>query len=377
VPLRSRNSIIGALYLDSRRPRLAATPELLKSLEIFAQQASAALERAIRYFHLAEENRKLRETALIGTPRLIGQGSYFAGLKKLIIAASGSELPALILGESGTGKELVARAIHFSGKRKAEPFLSVDCGALPENLIESELFGYKRGAFTGAERNKEGLFLAAGGGTIFLDEIGNTTPNLQVKLLRAIQEREIRPLGATSPVPFHARVIAATNKDLAKEAREGRFRQDLLFRLNGITVDIPALRDRRGDIPLLIHHFLRKLEERYGRRVAQISDEALSALARYDWPGNVRELENCMERAIALVRGDTIQLKDLPDSVRSASMVGWSKKKGEHRLIEEALARFAGDKTKAAEYIGWNRQKLYRKLKQYNIPNDFGQRNTA
>jgi Nif-specific regulatory protein len=377
VPLRSRNSVIGALYLDSRRPRLAASPELLKSLEIFAQQAAAALERAIRYFHLAEENRKLRETALVGVPTLIGQGTYFTGLKKLIAAASNSDLPVLILGESGTGKELVARAIHYSGKRSTEPFLSVDCGALPENLVESELFGYRRGAFTGADQDKEGLFVAAGGGSLFLDEIGNTTPTLQAKLLRAIQEREIRPLGATQAVSFQARLIAATNRDLRRDARDGRFRQDLLFRLNGITIEIPSLRDRKAEVPLLMNHLLQKTRSRYNHRVTRISDEALQALSRYDWPGNIRELENCIERAVALAQEETIHLKDLPDSVRSACIVGWSEKKGEHRLIEEALLRFSGDKSRAADYIGWNRQKLYRKMEQYNIPIDFGRRNTA
>jgi Nif-specific regulatory protein len=377
VPLRSRNSVIGALYLDSRRPRLAASPELLKSLEIFGQQAAAALERAIRYFHLTEENRKLRETALVGIPTLIGQGTYFMGLKKLIAAASNSDLPVLILGESGTGKELVARAIHYSGKRRAEPFLSVDCGALPENLVESELFGYRRGAFTGADQDKEGLFVAAGGGSLFLDEIGNTAPTLQAKLLRAIQEREIRPVGATQAVSFQARLIAATNRDLRRDARDGRFRQDLLFRLNGITIEIPSLRDRKAEVPLLMNHFLQKTRGRYNHRVTRISDEALQALSRYDWPGNIRELENCIERAVALAQEETIHLKDLPDSVRSACIVGWSEKKGEHRLIEEALLRFSGDKSRAADYIGWNRQKLYRKMEQYNIPIDFGRRNTA
>ena len=377
VPLRSRNSIIGALYLDSRRPRLAASPELLKSLEIFAQQAAAALERAIRYFHLAEENRKLRETAIVGVPNLIGQGTYFTGLKKLIAAAANTDLPVLILGESGTGKELVARAIHYSGRRSIEAFLSVDCGALPENLIESELFGYRRGAFTGADQDKDGLFVAARGGSLFLDEIGNTSPALQAKLLRAIQEREIRPLGATRPVPFQARLLAATNRDLRREARDGRFRQDLLFRLNGITIEMPSLRDRKVEVPLLVNHFLQKTRSRYNHSITRISDEALQALSRYEWPGNVRELENCIERAVALAREETIHLKDLPDSVRSACMVGWSEKKGEHRLIEEALARFSGDKSRAAEYIGWNRQKLYRKMEQYNIPIDFGRRNTA
>jgi Nif-specific regulatory protein len=377
VPLRSRLSIIGALYLDSRRRGLHARPDLLKSLEIFSQQAAAALERAARYFHINEENRKLRENARLDHPKLIGQGSHFTHLKQLIAAAGSSHLPVLILGESGTGKELIARAIHESGPRAEEPFLSVDCGALPDNLVESELFGYRKGAFTGAETNKEGLFVAARGGTIFLDEIANTSPVLQTKLLRAIQEREIRPLGSTESMPFKARIVAATNRDLRKESREGRFRQDLLFRLNGLIIETTPLRNRKGDIPLLIGHFLQEYRHRTGRKIWSMSDQALQALGHHDWPGNVRELQNCIERAMALARGDTIDLGDLPDSIRSTSVVSWDKKNGEHRLIEEALSLCAGDKTRAADYIGWNRQKLYRKMAHYNIPRDFGRRNTA
>ena len=172
-------------------------------------------------------------------------------------------------------------------------------------------------------------------------------------------------------------MVAATNRDLRLDARNGRFRQDLLFRLNGITIDLPSLRERRSEIPILVGHFLEKTRERYGHCVNCMSDEAVKALTRYHWPGNIRELENCIERAVALAREETIHLKDLPDAIRSASVVGWTEKKGEHRLIEEALARFAGDKTRPAESIGWNRQKLYRKMEQYNIPRDFGRRNTA
>ena len=377
IPLRSRHSIIGALYLDSRRPGLIASPDLLKSLQIFSQQAATALEGAIRYFHLTEENRLLKETARLDHPILIGQGRYFNRLKQLIAAAARSELPVLILGESGTGKELVARAVHESGDRRAEPFLSIDCGALPENLAESELFGHLKGAFTGADTDKAGLFVAAGGGTLFLDEIANTSTTLQAKLLRAIQEREIRPLGALDAVPFRARLLAATNRDLRREAREKRFRQDLLFRLNGLTIEVPPLRDRKGEIPLLVSHFLQKASTRSGRQINKVTEEVLSALSSYDWPGNIRELENCIERAVALAHAGTIVLNDLTDAVRSCAVISWSEKKGEHRLIEEALCRFGGDKTRAADYIGWNRQKLYRKMAQYNIPRDFGRRNTA
>ncbi len=377
LPLRSRSAIIGALYVDSHRPGFAASPDLLKSLQVFSQQASSALERAIRYYAVAEENRRLRDRSCLDRGSLIGQGSHFARLKELIAAAGASNLPALILGESGTGKELVARAVHESGPRLAEPFLSVDCGALPENLVESELFGFRKGAFTGADRDKEGLLVSARGGTLLLDEVANSSLAIQGKLLRAIQEREIRPLGSTRSVPVAARLLAATNRDLRREVREGRFREDLFFRLSGFTIQVPPLRDRKNDIPLLVSHFLQKASARAGRRVDKISDLALQALLHYDWPGNVRELENSIERAVAFARAGTIELDDLPDSLRSGTVVAWSEKKGEQRMIEEALFRFGGDKTRAAAYIGWNRQKLYRKMAHYNIPQDFGRRNTA
>ena len=237
----------------------------------------------------------------------------------MIAAAAGSELPVLILGESGTGKELVARAIHESGKRCAEPFLSVDCGALPENLVESELFGYCKGAFTGADQDKEGLLVAAQEGTLLLDEIANTTLALQAKLLRALQEREIRPLGATAPVPFRARVLAATNRDLRRDAREGKFREDLLFRLNGLSIVIPPLRDRKGDIPLLLAHFLQKTSDAVGRRISRCRTKPFRPSRATTGLETSGKLENCIERAAALARTDVISMDDLPESVRSAA----------------------------------------------------------
>jgi transcriptional regulator with PAS, ATPase and Fis domain len=288
----------------------------------------------------------------------VGSGRYFSSMMKLVRAAGDSDLPVLILGESGTGKELVARAVHNSGRRVSEPFVSIDCGALPENLVESELFGYRRGAFTGADHDKEGLFVAAAGGTLFLDEIGNMAPALQAKLLRALQEREIRPLGETKSIPVRARLLAATNMNLREEARQGRFRQDLLFRINALVLELPPLRERKSEIPLLVAHFLKKTAERYGHGLSRVSEEALQAFHRYNWPGNIRELENCIERAVALTQGGIIHLRDLPDSLLSENVVSFSQKSGEQRLIEEALLRFQGDKTRAAAYIGWNRPKL-------------------
>jgi transcriptional regulator with GAF, ATPase, and Fis domain len=377
VPMRARSSIIGAIYLDSRKPGLVANIEVQRALEIFSQQAAAALERTVLYFDLEATNRDLISRLQSECTELVGHGRYFNRLRKLISAASCVDLPALILGESGTGKELVAKLIHECGPRKNLPFLSVDCGALPENLVESELFGFKRGSFTGAERDKTGLFSAAGDGTLFLDEIGNTSLSLQSKLLRALQEKEFRPLGSIHSVHFRARLVAATNRDLHQEVREGRFREDLLFRLSGIVLEIPPLRDRPEDIPLLIRHLLKKAMSRIKRRIGGISQEAMRALALYRWPGNVRELENSLEFALTMMRGDTIALDDLPPAIREGASVSWSEKRAEHRMIEEALIRFFGDKTRAADYIGWNRQKLYRKIKQYNIPIDFGRRNTT
>jgi len=284
----------------------------------------------------------------------------------------------LILGESGTGKELVAKSIHFAGVFRAKPFIPVDCGSLVPTLIESELFGHVRGAFTGAMHPKDGLLAIADGGTVFFDEVGELPIDLQAKLLRAIQEKEIRPVGSVKRVPINVRILAATNRDLERAVAEGTFRRDLFFRLNVLTLRIPPLRDRRQDIPLLVAHIL----ERIGRdsdREMTISDDALKALVNYDWPGNVRELENSLERACALSSTHQIQLRDLPTQIYGAPMdaMGMSQANNgivpmaelEKQTILNALTQVNGDKMLAARLLGIGKTTLYRKLKEYGSQN--------
>jgi DNA-binding NtrC family response regulator len=271
------------------------------------------LERVTVHLRLKTENRVLRETirSRQGFGSIVGHAPEMEKLYRIIAKAGQSTHPVLVLGESGTGKELVAKSIHMAGMFRNKPFIPVDCGSLVPTLIESELFGHVRGAFTGATNPKEGLLAIAEGGTVFLDEIGELPVDLQAKLLRAIEEKEIRPVGSFKRVPINVRILAATNRDLERAVAEGTFRRDLFFRLNVLTLRIPALRDRRQDIPLLVTHFL----DRIGRDAGvekTISDESLKALLNYDWPGNVRELENSLERACALSSGNQIQLRDLP-----------------------------------------------------------------
>jgi two-component system response regulator PilR (NtrC family) len=287
----------------------------------------------------------------------------------------------LITGESGTGKELVARAIHFNSSRKQHPFVTVNCGALPETLLESELFGYMKGAFTGAVANKQGLFEAANGGTIFLDEISATTPSLQIKLLRVLQEREIKRLGGTADIKVDVRVIAASNKDLQKEVARGFFREDLFYRLNVIPISLPPLRDRKEDIPLLVDYFFKK--KMSDRRVRSISPDALTALMGYRWPGNVRELENTIERLSIIATGDTIGAEQIPDTIRNASP-GWDLMQLDipesginmERLIQDAektflykaLQKTNGNKTEAAKLLGLTFRSFRHRLQKYENP---------
>jgi DNA-binding NtrC family response regulator len=295
----------------------------------------------------------------------------------------------LILGESGTGKELVARSIHFNGINAAKPFIPVDCGALVPTLIESELFGHVKGAFTGADRAKEGLLASADGGTVFLDEIGELPLDLQSKLLRALQEKEVRPVGATQSRPISARVLAATNRDLATMVEQGRFRKDLYFRLNVVNLRIPPLRSRREDIALLAMHFLERINKDTGMERV-FSDETLRMITEYDWPGNVRELENAIERACALSSGPVLHMGDLPTQLQDFRMqrggvaagkaleeeetAGERRKGGivsiaemEKKAILETLRQLNGDKLMAARLLGIGKTTLYRKLKEYGI----------
>jgi transcriptional regulator with PAS, ATPase and Fis domain len=284
----------------------------------------------------------------------------------------------LISGESGTGKELVARAIHFRGTMSQTPFIAVDCGSLVPTLMESELFGYEKGAFTGATRSKAGLFQAANGGTIFLDEIGELPLEMQAKLLRVLQEKEVRPVGSNDKINVEVRVIAATNRDLEAAYRDGTFRKDLYFRLNVVTVHIPPLRERRSDIPMLVHHFL----DRYAQGShMQVTAAAMKSLLHYDWPGNVRELENCVARAVTLGDHKTIDVADLPPSIRGdqhdappmspsdvASLSTTALAEMERMTILRVFEQANGDKALAGKMLGISRATLYRKLKRYSIP---------
>jgi DNA-binding NtrC family response regulator len=338
------------------------------------------LERVAGHLRLKTENRLLRESVKSpeGFGNLIGRSPDMEKLFRIIAKAGQTSHPVLILGESGTGKELVAKSIHFTGIFRNKPFIPVDCGSLVPTLIESELFGHVRGAFTGATNPKDGLLAIAEGGTVFLDEIGELPTDLQAKLLRAIQEKEIRPVGSVKRVAINVRILAATNRDLERAVADGTFRRDLFFRLNVLTLRIPPLRDRKQDIPLLVAHFLERIGNDTGSEKT-ISDEGIKALLNYDWPGNVRELENSLERACALSSANEIQLRDLPTQIYGAplELMAMSQPANgvvpmaelEKQSILNALTQVNGDKMLAARLLGIGKTTLYRKLKEYESQN--------
>ncbi len=337
------------------------------------------LRRMAEKVRLVEENQFLRERVDTETDLhgIVGSSTKIQDVLRVVSRLKDTRTPVLIAGESGTGKELVARAIHFRGSFASRPFVAVDCGSLVPTLIESELFGYEKGAFTGALRSKTGLFQSASGGTIFLDEIGELPLEMQAKLLRVLQEKEVRPVGSNQRTKVDVRVIAATNRDLEAEYRNGTFSQDIYFRLNVVTVHLPSLRERRSDIPMLVHWFL----DRYaGGSAMQVTNSAMKCLLQYDWPGNVRELENCVERAVALGDSRTIDIGDLPPTIASASPTqetsGMGNSSGlssndlediERATIERVFEQVKGDKVMAGKMLGISRATLYRKLKRYNI----------
>jgi DNA-binding NtrC family response regulator len=336
------------------------------------------LDRVGSHLKLKTENRILREKikSKQGFGNIIGRSPEMERLYRIVAKAAHSTHPVLILGESGTGKELVARSIHFCGPFRDKPFIPVDCGSLVPTLIESELFGYVKGAFTGAHHAKDGLLAIAEGGTVFLDEVGELPIDLQAKLLRAIQEKEIRPVGSTKHIPINVRILAATNRDLEEGVAQGTFRRDLYFRLNVLSVRIPSLRERRQDIPTLAAHFLER-QTRTSDEERTLSDDALKAMLAYDWPGNVRELENCLERACAFTTGPVIHLGDLPREISqlegtrpagngngSSRIVPMSEL--ERQTILNAIAQLNGDKLQAARLLGIGKTTLYRKLKEYS-----------
>jgi two-component system response regulator AtoC len=337
------------------------------------------LRRMAEKVRLVEENQFLRErtdaeTELHG---IVGSSANIQDVLRMIARLKDTRTPVLITGESGTGKELVARAIHFRGTFATRPFVAVDCGSLVPTLIESELFGYEKGAFTGALKSKQGLFQAASGGTVFLDEIGELPLELQAKLLRVLQEKEVRPVGSNEKIRVDVRVMAATNRDLETEYRNGTFRKDLYFRLNVVTVQLPSLRERRADIPMLVHWFLDRYAPGMGMHV---TNSAMKCLLQYDWPGNVRELENCIERAVALGDQKIIDIGDLPTSIASSSHEVEADRNSspavlsstdlediERATIQRVFEQVKGDKVMAGKMLGISRATLYRKLKRYNI----------
>ena len=339
----------------------------------------AILRRACEYRQIRVENRLLRQDFRRrgdrpSVSRPIGKSRRFTDVLKLAEVVAPTDSTVLIQGESGTGKEVIARYIHNLSARADGPFLSINCGALPENLLESELFGHVKGSFTGAVRDKQGLFAAARGGTFFMDEVGEMPASLQIKLLRVLQEREVIPVGATEAIPVDVRIIAATNRDLEEEVRRGHFRSDLFYRLNVIALELPALRDRRDDLVLLIDNFLQDLASENDAAPKALSADALDAVMVYDWPGNVRELMNALEHAVVLSRGDMIEPAALPERitrrrkeplVAERSSPNPSLEVVERAYIMWVLQSEGGNKTRAAEVLGIDPSTLYRKLSRY------------
>jgi DNA-binding NtrC family response regulator len=334
------------------------------------------VKNAIQQRELFRENRALRRELdkQYSFSEIVGKSDSLQKIFTLVQKVAGTNANVLIQGESGTGKELVARSIHLNSGRASQPFLAVNCGALPESILESELFGHAKGAFTGAIADKKGLFRAASGGTLFLDEIGEMPLALQVKLLRALQEHEVTPVGSTNAVKFDARILAATNKNLEEEVKEGRFREDLFYRLNVVELYVPSLRERIEDIPLLVKHFVSKSARNQNQAEKPVAREAMTALANYAWPGNVRELENAIERAFIL-SGEEIDLDSLPQKVQNTSKRSFKTRDDENfrptleemerRYLMEVLNSVDEDKAKAANILGIDLSTLYRKLKRY------------
>ena len=336
-------------------------------------ELSHLVARALKERRLEDENTHLRETIddLSAADFVIGDSPAMHKVMELIRQVAQTNATVMIRGESGTGKELVARTIHANSQRKYFPIVPINCGALPDSLLESELFGHERGAFTGAQFRRKGRFEMADGGTLFLDEIGSSTPKIQVDLLRVLETSEVMRLGSSKPVTVDFRVICATNEDLEKMVADGRFRQDLYYRINVFSITLPSLRERRGDIPTLARHFMGKLAMQMDKRVSDISPEALAKIVAYDWPGNVRELANAIERAMVVSRGDTIRPADLPVALPEAQSApeptGDSLADMEKAHIAVILTRTRWNITQAADILQIDRATLYNKIKKYGL----------
>lgn len=352
---------------------------LTKPLDI--EELKILIQKALEHYRLHEENVLLKERLAdrFDFSQIIGKSRPMKALFETLSLISPSDATVFIYGESGTGKELVANAIHQNSPRAEKAFIKVSCAALPETLLESELFGHERGAFTGAFSRKAGRFQLANGGTLFLDEVSEMSWATQVKLLRVLQEREFEPLGSTKTIQVDIRLIAATNKDLEAEVKEGRFREDLFYRLNVIPVRLPLLRERKEDIPILAEHFFRQYQERNRSGTKGFLPKTMDTMVRYDWPGNIRELENAIERAVLLCRGEYILPEDLPPYVQGAENTGHPMvsvpsgmplKEVEREVILQTLADTDGNRTHTAKMLGISRKTLQNKLKEYGVRED-------
>lgn len=339
------------------------------------EEIKLVVRRSLEHARLVRENARIKEELRerLEMSPLVGSSPPMLEIYKLVARVSAGKSTVLLEGESGTGKELIARAIHANSPRRDRPFVPVNCAALPDTLLESEMFGYEKGAFTGAVGVKHGLFEAAHEGTIFLDEIGDIGPALQVKLLRVIQEQEVRRVGGTASQKVDVRIIAATNKDLARLVKEGRFREDLFYRLNVVRILLPPLRDRQEDIPMLAHHFLQKFSLGRAQPIRGFVPETMDWLRRYRWPGNVRELENVIERAVSLAHGPLLLPNDLPEAVRQAGTAPVQDEglltldEVEKRHLMRVLRETGGNKAKAAKVLGIDRRTLYRMAQRFGL----------
>ena len=350
---------------------------LTKPLDV--EELKILVEKALEHYHLREENLVLKERLgdRFDFSKIIGRSKKMKDLFESLSLVAPTDATVLILGESGTGKELVANSLHQNSPRAGQPFIKVSCAALPETLLESELFGHEKGAFTGAIARRDGRFQLAHRGTIFLDEVGEMSPPTQTKILRVLQEKEFDPLGSARTIKVDVRVIAATHKNLEKEVKEGRFREDLFYRLNVVPVSLPPLRDRKEDIPALANHFLSRFREKNRKDIKDFSGKAMDLLIRYEWPGNIRELENCIERAVIMARGEVIAPADLPPPIQALAQekeasgphfpAGISLQETERALILKTLEDTGGNRSRAAEILGINRRTLQIKLKEYGI----------
>jgi len=359
--------------------RAGAFDFLTKPLDL--DLVALTVSRAVQHHRLKLEVQRLRSevAGAQGFEKLLGKSRAMRRVFDVITRVAQTSASVLVSGESGTGKELVARAIHERSARADGPFVAINCAAVPASLLESELFGHARGAFTDAKNARKGLFLEANGGTLFLDEIGEMPLDMQVKLLRALQERQVRPVGGDKEVPFDARVVTATNRDLEAEVGEKRFREDLYYRINVVSVEVPPLREREGDVPVLAQAFVQRFAERHGKQIEGLAPTALEKIINYQWPGNVRELENCMERAVAMTQSDRIVVADLPERVRAYrpeqvnALLPQSVEELvtidelETRYLRHVLGLVKGNKSRAARILGYDRRTLYRKLERLEV----------